>query len=89
MRCNAAFQVRKKEEEKTQKSTILCFVCLGFLKMIVVIRLLTGVEPTEWMSRALIILYEAIGDPKLDEEEKLLAIDIIGRLAHIPTGDIF
>lgn len=57
--------------------------------MIVVIRLLTGVEPTEWMSRALMILYKPISDPKIDEEEKLLAIDIIGRLAHIPTGEIF
>ena len=54
--------------------------------MIVLIRLLNDVEPTEWISRGLMALFKAISDPKIDEEEKLLPIDIIGRLGHIPTG---
>ena len=32
------------------------------------------------------VLFEAIADPRIDDEAKLLPTDIIGRLAHIPTG---
>ncbi len=40
----------------------------------------------EWIGQALMILFRVISDVHIDDEEKLLPTDIIGRLAHIPTG---
>ena len=54
--------------------------------MIIVIRLINETVAAEWIGRALLILFRVIGDPRIDAEDKLLPTDIIGRLAHIPTG---
>lgn len=54
--------------------------------MIILIRLMNEASAAEWISRALLLLFRVIADPQLDDEEKLLPTDIIGRLAHIPTG---
>ncbi|CAF4557039.1 unnamed protein product, partial [Rotaria magnacalcarata] len=31
-------------------------------------------------------LFRVIGNPRIDDEEKILPSDIIGRLARIPSG---
>jgi hypothetical protein len=54
--------------------------------MIILIRLIAEMAATEWIGRALMILFRVIGDQTIDAEEKLLPTDIIGRLARIPTG---
>jgi hypothetical protein len=54
--------------------------------MIILIRLISEMNATEWIGRALMILFRVIGDPNVDVEEKLLPTDIIGRLARIPAG---
>lgn len=41
------------------------------------------------MTRALLALFKVVNDPKIDEEEKILPIDLIGRLARVPTGSSF
>jgi len=43
----------------------------------------------EWIGQALMILLRIISDVHIFEEEKLFTTDIIGRLAHIPTGFFF
>ncbi|CAF1118371.1 unnamed protein product [Adineta ricciae] len=60
--------------------------CNAAFQMIIVIRLINETVAAEWIGRALLILFRVIGDPRVDDEDKLLPTDIIGRLAHIPTG---
>ena len=54
--------------------------------MIICIRLISDMNVTQWIGQGLMVLFQAIADPRIDDEEKLLPTDIIGRLAHIPTG---
>jgi hypothetical protein len=54
--------------------------------MIICIRLILDTDVTQWIGQGLMVLFEAIANPRIDDEDKLLPTDIIGRLAHIPTG---
>lgn len=54
--------------------------------MIILIRLITNFTAAEWMAQALLVLFRVIGDSKVDDEEKILPTDLIGRLARIPSG---
>ncbi|UJR37586.1 hypothetical protein I4U23_030284 [Adineta vaga] len=62
------------------------FRCNAAFQMIILIRLIDETTAAEWIGRALLILFRVIGDPRIADEDKLLPTDIIGRLAHIPTG---
>ncbi|CAF4756830.1 unnamed protein product [Rotaria sp. Silwood1] len=55
-------------------------------QMIMLIRLFPDIIASEWISQALMTLFRIIGDPHIDDEEKLVPTDIIGRLARLPTG---
>lgn len=54
--------------------------------MIILVRLITDLTAAEWMAQALLVLFRVIGDPHVDDEEKILPTDLIGRLARIPSG---
>jgi hypothetical protein len=54
--------------------------------MIILIRLIPNLTAPECIAEALMILFRVIGDPHIDDEDKLLPTDLIGRLARIPTG---
>jgi hypothetical protein len=54
--------------------------------MIVLIHLISDFGAPECIAQALLILFRVIGDPKIDEVDKILPTDLIGRLARIPTG---
>jgi len=54
--------------------------------MIILIRLISELTAPERIAGALLILFRVIGDPNIDDEDKILATDLIGRLARIPTG---
>ncbi|CAF3714365.1 unnamed protein product [Adineta steineri] len=60
--------------------------CNAAFQMITVIRLINDRTAAEWIGRALMILFRVISNKRIDDEEKILPTDIIGRLAHIPTG---
>ncbi|CAF1240359.1 unnamed protein product [Rotaria sordida] len=55
-------------------------------QMIILIHLFPDIIASEWISQTLITLFRIIADPYIDDEEKILPTDIIGRLARIPTG---
>ncbi|CAF4390004.1 unnamed protein product, partial [Rotaria sordida] len=54
-------------------------------QMIILIHLFPDIIASEWISQTLITLFRIIADPYIDDEEKILPTDIIGRLARIPT----
>lgn len=54
--------------------------------MIILIRLVSGSTAPEWMAQALLVLFRVIGDGKIEDEDKILPTDLIGRLARIPSG---
>ena len=54
--------------------------------MIVLIRLISDVNATQWIGQMLTILFRVIKDPHMNDDDKVLTADIIGRLARIPTG---
>jgi len=54
--------------------------------MIILIRLISDLTVPERIARALMTLFRVIGDPDIDDEDKILPTDLIGRLARIPTG---
>lgn len=54
--------------------------------MIILIRLISDLSAPEWIARALMILFRVIGDSHIEDEDKILPTDLIGRLARIPTG---
>jgi hypothetical protein len=56
--------------------------------MIILIHLITDQAAPERVAQALLVLFRVIGDPKIDDEEKILPSDLIGRLARIPTGNL-
>ncbi len=60
--------------------------CNAAFQMIILIRLIAELTAPEWIAQALMILFRVIGDPNIDDEEKILPTDLIGRLARIPTG---
>lgn len=56
--------------------------------MIILVHLLTDQMVPELVAQALLVLFQVIGNPHISDEEKLLPIDLIGRLARIPTGEL-
>jgi hypothetical protein len=56
--------------------------------MIILIRLVSDITAPECVAQALLVLFRVIGDPKIDDEDKILPTDLIGRLARIPTGNV-
>lgn len=56
--------------------------------MIILIRLIPDLPAPESVARALLILFRVIGDSNIEDDEKFLPTDLIGRLARIPTGFI-
>lgn len=55
--------------------------------MIILIRFISNADTTHWIGQALMILFTAIADSQLNDEEKILPCDLIGRLARIPIGN--
>ena len=55
--------------------------------MIGLIRLFRDINTSKSMGQALMTLFQLISDRSIDDEEKILPTDIIGRLARISTGD--
>ncbi|CAF3320546.1 unnamed protein product [Rotaria socialis] len=60
--------------------------CNAAFQMIILIRIFSEVNATAWIAEALMTLFRVIGDRRIDDEEKILPSDIIGRLARIPSG---
>ncbi|CAF3732060.1 unnamed protein product, partial [Rotaria magnacalcarata] len=60
--------------------------CNAAFQMIILIRIFSEVNATTWIGEALMTLFRVIGNPRIDDEEKILPSDIIGRLARIPSG---
>jgi hypothetical protein len=56
--------------------------------MIVNIRLMIDTNPSTWIAQSLLVLFDVLINSKIDDDEKILATDIIGRLAHIPSGTV-
>lgn len=54
--------------------------------MIVLIHLIEDQMVPELLAQALLVIFQVIGNPHINDEEKLLPTDLIGRLARIPTG---
>jgi hypothetical protein len=54
--------------------------------MIILIRLISDLTAPESIARALLILFRIIGDSHIDDEDKILPTDLIGRLGRVPTG---
>lgn len=54
--------------------------------MIILIRFISDSTAPEWMAQALLVLFRVIGDAQIEDEEKILPTDLIGRLARIPSG---
>ena len=50
------------------------------------IRLIPKIHAADRIGEALIILIEIISDSRIDDEEKTNAAELLGRLAHTPTG---
>ncbi|CAF2656609.1 unnamed protein product [Rotaria sp. Silwood2] len=54
--------------------------------MIILIHLFPEIIASEWINQALMTLFRIIGNTHIDDEEKIISTDIIGRLARIPKG---
>ncbi|CAF3055849.1 unnamed protein product [Rotaria sp. Silwood2] len=55
-------------------------------QMIILIHLFPEIIASEWINQALMTLFRIIGNTHIDDEEKIISTDIIGRLARIPKG---